>query len=316
MNLTTLRIFESAMRNSSFQQAAAENNCSQSSVSFHIRAFENYLNIQLFEKMGRTMRPTKQAHQVLPEVLKILESFSSLEKLKLSQQQLTGSIRIGVSDSILATRMASIFQRFKQLAPNVSILAEANHTAYKLKDKILKDELDLAVTYNIGSYEPHISVLPLDICPLEVLVGASTPLDKNAFLVPGQKIDLPFITANLLNGPSRFFLRFLKKMNISVESEMQVGSADTVRALIKNNIGFTYVPKNAFSRDINEGSIVTVPTLLGPIGLGMVMLKNSNIVETPALSLMSRLVRDRLYNPDIDRTHFIERTCLMNRKDS
>ena len=316
MNLTTLKIFESAMRNSSFQLAAAENNCSQSSVSFHIRAFENYLDIQLFEKIGRNMRPTKEAQQVLPEVLKILESFSSLEKIKLSQKKLTGTIRIGVSDGILATRMASIFQRFKQLAPNVSILTEANHTAYKLKDKIVKNELDIAITYNIGTYEPYITVLPLDICSLEVLVGSGTPLDRNAFIIPGQKIDLPYITANLLSGPSRFFLRFLKKMSISVESEMQVGSAITVRELIKNNIGFTYAPKNAFLRDINEGNIVTVPTLLGPIGLGMVMLKNSNVVETPALSLMSRLVRDRLYNHDIDRTNFIERTCLMNRKDS
>lgn len=314
MNLLTLRIFEAAVRNSSFQAASEENNCSASSVSFHIRSFENYLGLQLFEKSGRHIQPTKQAQLVRAEVLKILASLSSLEKLKLSQQHLTGTIKIGVSDSILTTHMASIFHRFKQLAPNVSILAEANHTAYEIKEKIQKKELDIAVTFNTGKYESYISVLPLDLSPLEVLVGTETPLERNAFLVPGHKINLPFISANLVNGPSRFFLRFLRQMNISIESKMQVGSTDTVKSLVKDNVGFTYVTKNSFLQEINRGEILTVPTLLGPIELGVVMLKNSHAVETPAISLMSRLIRERIYNPNIDREEFIERTCLMSRK--
>lgn len=187
MNLLTLRIFEAAVRNSSFQASAEENNCSASSVSFHIRSFENYLGLQLFEKSGRHIRPTKQAQLVRTEVLKILASLSALEKLKLSQQNLTGTIRIGVSDSILTSRMASIFHRFKQLAPNVSILAEANHTAYEIKEKIQKKELDIAVTFNTGKYEPYISVLPLDLSPLEVLVGTETPLEKKCISRSGAK---------------------------------------------------------------------------------------------------------------------------------
>lgn len=314
MNILTLKIFEAAVRTSSFQLTAKENNCSPSSVNFHIRSFENYLGLQLFEKSGRHIRPTKQAHLVRAEILKILSSLSSLEKLKHSQQNLTGKIKIGVSDSILTTHMAPIFHRYKQLAPNVSILAEANHTAYEIKEKIQKQELDIAVTFNTGKYESYISVLPLDLSPLEVLVGSQTPLERNAFLVPGQKINLPFISANLVNGPSRFFLRFLKQMNITIESKMQVGSADTVKLLIKDNIGFTYVQKKVFQREIDSGEILTIPTLLGSIELGVVMLKNSHAVETPAISLMSRLIRERIYNPNIDREEFIERTCLMNRK--
>ncbi|WP_430626038.1 helix-turn-helix domain-containing protein, partial [Turicimonas muris] len=50
MSLLTLKIFESVLRNGNFLAASKENNCSQSSVSFHIKNLEEFLGVQLFEK--------------------------------------------------------------------------------------------------------------------------------------------------------------------------------------------------------------------------------------------------------------------------
>ena len=97
------------------------------------------------------MRPTEQARLILPDVKNILTSFSSIEKLKDTRKDLVGKIRIGLADSLLPESIAIIFQKFKQLAPNVTIIAEGSDTAYALREKVYKNELDLAVHSTVAT---------------------------------------------------------------------------------------------------------------------------------------------------------------------
>lgn len=314
MNLLTLKLFDSVIEEGSFLEASKINNCSQSSVSFHIRSLEEHLQVQLFEKTGRHMRPTEEAKQIHPEVKTILRSLAAIERVREARKDLVGKIRIGVADSLLLEKLASLFQKFKQLAPNVTILAESADTAYELKDKVFKNELDLAVSFNCGDYPSTISVLPLDSYPLVIVAGTSCGIEKTAFEIPGNKIELPFLSINLKGGPSKFFNRYLANMNIKIESQMQVGSKEALCALLKNNIGFSYVTQSSVQQELDQGVIQILPSLLGNIDLGVLLLKNKTRSETAAVSLMSKLIIESFYNKSINRDHFIERTCLMRRK--
>ncbi|WP_370853410.1 LysR family transcriptional regulator [Parasutterella sp.] len=315
MNLLTLRIFSSVIEKGNFAEAAKENHCSPSAVSFHIKTLENYLQVQLFEKTGRCMRPTEQARLILPDVKNILTSFSSIEKLKDTRKDLVGKIRIGLADSLLPESIAVIFQKFKQLAPNVTIIAEGSDTAYALREKVYKNELDLAVSFNCGDYPNTLSTYPLDSYLLAILCGAESSIDNSAFKIPGSKIRLPFISINLMSGPSKFFDRYLARMNITVEGHMQVNSYQAMSALLKNNIGFAYSPVPIFKQELENGSIKILPSFLKNIDLGIILLKNKTRSESPAVSLMSKLIIGNLSNPSLDREHFIEKTCLMKRKN-
>ena len=53
MNLHQLRTFESVARNRSFTRAAAELSLTQPAVSVQIRALEESLGAELFERLGR-----------------------------------------------------------------------------------------------------------------------------------------------------------------------------------------------------------------------------------------------------------------------
>lgn len=314
MNLLTLKIFESVLRNGNFLAAAKENNCSQSSVSFHIKNLEEFLGVQLFEKTGRYLRPTPVVQEIIPDIKVILDAYSSLEKFKFKEKELVGTLKVGFNDALVNDKLAAVFQKFKKIAPNVTLLAESASTAYELKEKVLKNELDLAISFNCGDYPHPLSTYPLDSEPLVLAVGGSVKIEENAFKLVNNKINLPFISADLSGGPSKFFLRYLSQLGITFENQMQVGSLEAVLSLLKNNFGFAYVFESRCAEEIRSGQVKILPTLLGDVDLGILLLKNKTHTETPAISLMSKLIISTLQNRRLERNHFIERTCLMKRK--
>ena len=63
--LTALEGFESAARLKSFSLAAEELNITQSAVSHQIRALEEFFNLSLFNRVGRSVELTVAGHDFL-----------------------------------------------------------------------------------------------------------------------------------------------------------------------------------------------------------------------------------------------------------
>ena len=95
---------------------------------------------------------------------------------------------------------------------------------------------------------------------------------------------------------------------------MQVGNVHVVKALLEGGLGVSYLPKICVEKELAAGSLVEVPTGLGEIDLGLLLLKNANKEESAAASLLSRMIRTKLLDPNLKTKDFFERTCLMKRK--
>lgn len=86
-----------------------------------------------------------------------------------------------------------------------------------------------------------------------------------------------------------------------------------VKALLESGLGVSYMPKACVEKELAEGSLVEVPTGLGKIDLGL-LLKNANKEESAAASLLSKMIRTKLLDPNLRTKDFFERTCLMTEK--
>lgn len=64
-SLTALRTFECAARHGHFGRAAAELCVTDSAVSHQIRQLETQLGVELFERVGRQVRPSAEAERLL-----------------------------------------------------------------------------------------------------------------------------------------------------------------------------------------------------------------------------------------------------------
>ena len=309
MNLQALKIFYTVMTTGSYSAAAQKHNCSQPTVTFQIHQLEEYLGIQLFEKIGRHNYPTDQARTLLPKVIGLLDNLAQIDKFKEVRRDLKGEIYIGICDGVFSYRLPHLFKRFNFLAPNVNIITHCD-TAASLISQINKGELDLALTFNRGNYPASASTYPLKVMKLSLIVNSQTKIGKNAFMFPNQRIDHPFIVSNLNSGPAKFFLKFLKELCIETKGMIQLNNVESVKHFILSDFGFTYTLEHNFDSEIKSGALKVLPTALGQASIGLILMKNRNKVESPSVSLLSQLIIEELSNPKEEFKDFYTKTLL------
>lgn len=312
MNLLSLSLLEAIVRTGSYSGAAKEKNFSVAKVSFHINNLQDELNLILFEKVGRQMRLTKDGEKVLEEARKILEATEKISSMKGGSPRLTGNLGIAVNETLLQYRLVNVINNFRQMAPDVTIKVELG-TAYSIKDMVLRSEVDLAVSFNMGSYESPLTALPLCSEELGLFGSPRLKIEKEQFFLPNHCPNLNLLTWNFTSGPFRFFKRFLDKRGICMGKDMQVSSRNIINTFLESGFGVAYLPKVSVEREVEEGRICEIQTALPKIDLGVILLKNSNHAESSAASLFSKLVKNELYDGKMDRSDFFSRTCLKHR---
>lgn len=313
MNIKQLQILDAVVRFGSYRKAAAHLRCSQSTITFQLKNLENSLGCFLFEKAGRHMVLTPAGRTALKEAQKILASHSVLMNLKGSKSSLTGRLRVGVNETLLEFMLIDVIKEFRLLAPEVFFEVEILD-AYRLRSKVKDSEVDIGITFNMGDYPPPLIPLSLTACPLGLFASPTLEISESCFFLPGSVPELSVIAASVKSGPYGFFKRFLDRRGIRLGKTMQVGNMHIVKALLESGLGVSYMPKACVEKELAEGSLVEVPTGLGKIDLGLLLLKNANKEESAAASLLSKMIRTKLLDPNLRTKDFFERTCLMKRK--
>jgi len=83
MDIHKLKIFLTVYKYESISKAAEALNISQPTVTEHIKFLENYLQVKLFDRIGRSIKPTEYAHILYEKSHNLVESFMNLkEELK------------------------------------------------------------------------------------------------------------------------------------------------------------------------------------------------------------------------------------------
>lgn len=131
--LKALPVFESVARLNSFSRAADELNISQSAVSHQIRALEDYLGENLFQRQGRYIALTSEGKNYLDAIS------SSLSHIARASNQIRGEedtkIRIAVYSSLAVCWLMPRLSDLKYKHPNLDITLTMTHGSPELSDK-------------------------------------------------------------------------------------------------------------------------------------------------------------------------------------
>ena len=122
-------------KNKSFTRAAEQLYTSQPTVSEHIRNLEAHLGCTLFDRLGRTIIPTKEANILYPRAVAILEDLHKLEgEVAMAGQKVSGELIIGASTIPGAYLLPSVAADFKKQYPDVSFEVRINDSASIISD--------------------------------------------------------------------------------------------------------------------------------------------------------------------------------------
>ena len=102
--------------------AAEELSLTQPAVTVLIRELEQKLNIQLFDRATRTLKPTEAANLILPFIKRALAELNDMQDVIKDLNHLnTGLIRLAVTPNSTQDLLGNILQGFIQKYPEIEI---------------------------------------------------------------------------------------------------------------------------------------------------------------------------------------------------
>jgi LysR family glycine cleavage system transcriptional activator len=178
--LNQLRAFEAAARHLSFKDAAEELNVTHSAVSHQIRALEDFLGSQLFQRAPRGVQLTDRARELAADLTAALNRMdTAINRLKANG--MTGTLRLSVvpwyANRLLLPNMAA----FRAANPGVELDLDFSYelTNFESNDFHAGLRHGSGNWPGLSSYQlHHDQVAP--VCAPELVAGKTLPLSPDA----------------------------------------------------------------------------------------------------------------------------------------
>ena len=143
MEIRNLNTFLRVAALKNFTKAAAELGYSQPNVSMQIRQLEEELGAPLFDRVGKRVVLTQTGEDLVPYARAICENASKVRNMFKDEASLTGTIRVGMTDSLSELFPGAAFAAYHERFPNVQVEIPVD-TTVMLLSRLRTGELDAA----------------------------------------------------------------------------------------------------------------------------------------------------------------------------
>lgn len=257
MNLKNLEAFYWVVTLNSFNKAATKLHTTQPAISQKITAIENDLG---FKVLDRSSRQIKATHKGMT-LFKYAEKFMRLETdlvAELSESQyFTGTIRLGVSETIVHTWLVEYMEKVQQTFPKVSVEIVVSLTP-DLQEAVRTGELDMA--FLLGPTLPF-ECIERALCDFELSFLAA-PSFKGSIGQMSFKtlMSHPILTYPKITYPYKELKARMKEQNIDEPLSITSYSLATLLRLAEQGLGIAVVPTLTALKEILEGRLEVLNT--------------------------------------------------------
>ena len=143
MNLKNLEAFYWVVTLNSFNKAATKLQTTQPAVSQKITSLENDLGFKVLDRSFRQLKPTHKGMTLFKYAEKFMRLETDLVAELTENQHLTGTIRLGVSETIVYTWLVEYIEKVQKEFPKVTVEIVVDLTA-NLQEGVRTGDLDMA----------------------------------------------------------------------------------------------------------------------------------------------------------------------------
>ncbi|MCC0649260.1 LysR family transcriptional regulator [Clostridioides sp. ZZV15-6598] len=290
MYLKYLQTFKTIVEEGSFSKAADRLNYTQSTITFQVQQLEQELSVHLFEKIGRRMVLTKVGENLIPYVNEVLSSFDKMKNFGTDLSELRGDLHIAIAETLLCYKIPAILKQFHELAPNARLFLRSMN-CYDIRDSLLSGSIDLGLFYqDIGGIGNSIYTYPVGEYSLTLV---SSPKIKNQFpdfITPNQQLKIPFIIDENNCIFRQIFETYLREKDITLDHTIELWSIPTIKNLVKNDMGISYLPTFTIESEIKLGDLCEIKTDLNSKTITAVCAHHKNKWISPLMQLFIDLV--------------------------
>ncbi|MCG9555154.1 LysR family transcriptional regulator [Vibrio sp. Isolate31] len=250
MNFKRIETFVLVATLGSFRKAAEQQFTTQPAISTRIAGLEEELGVKLFDRDASPIVLTAQGKDLLPYAEKMLYMAEQMHKRADISRLLSGTLRLGVSETIAHTWLTDFLKLLHHELPNLDVDMTVDVTG-NLKHSLLDRSLDLA--FLMGPV-PEPGITNHDLCQFRLVWVASTDLplpDKTLSLE--EMVQYPIITYARNTQPfSEISEKFMQIDGLPARF-FSSSSLSACLKLTQDQIGISTLPLATVSSDIKRG---------------------------------------------------------------
>lgn len=248
----------------SFTQAADRLNITPQLASKYVRALEDDLGSQLFNRSTRQVKLTQTGAAYYDRCARLVEDFDELTAAVRQDHVVPrGELRVTAPIDFGELHLIDALSEFADIYPDILI----NLTLTDRFVDMLEEGIDVAI--RIGELENssliarRVGATPIVFCAgPDYLARRSTPQHPHDLLTHCCIVD-----TNFKREGSWPFLIDGKSERVGVSGRFHVNNASAVRRLAVNNQGVALIPSYVVAHDIKAGRLIPVLEEFAPSGL-------------------------------------------------
>jgi DNA-binding transcriptional LysR family regulator len=239
MDLHQLRTFIAVADSGGVARAAQRLNVSQPAASRQIQALEADLGMLLFDRIGRRLRLTSEAEDLVPRARKLLAEAQSLrERARALQAGETGQIRIGATPPMIEWVLAGFLAKYRRCQPQIDISVVEDGGA-GLSARLARGEVHLAyVPVGDARFSGRL-LYPIHV--MAVLPQAH-PLSRGRCLDIAKLAGEPLLLLNRSFASRQWFDAACDAANVALNVRLESGAPNAVLGLAEAGYGIAILP--------------------------------------------------------------------------
>lgn len=258
MDVKQLQTFIVLSRLLNFRATAEELNYSQSTISDHIRNLEQELGVNLFERLGRKVFLSEEGKTLISPAQKMLQDAEEIHELFNKGDKVHGNLRIGAAETLCAFWLPPLLKEYSKIYPNVRIILKMAD-CLEFHELLEKNIIDVAFSFHDESKRKDIYQIDI-FDDSTVFVAAPDHPFSNLKKITMHKLEnQSFILIESESGYSMELKRLFQKLNVKVDTIMELGSIESIKQCVKEGLGISLLPKIAVDKEIKNGELVMLP---------------------------------------------------------
>ncbi|MGH1365285.1 MAG: LysR family transcriptional regulator [Calditrichia bacterium] len=254
MELLHLRTFVVVAEEENLTRAAQRLYLTPPTVSGHIKALEDELNVTLFIRSSTGMQLTEKGELLKQKALATLQAAQNMVNHATElQEHLIGSVQLGLNAPPLLLRVPQLITTLESACPGIKLQLTSSSTGKLLKD-LQSGKIDLSYIFDASPYQ-DIETIPLENVDLSIAIPASW----------GERITgdsweelaaFPWVCSDGYCPSQSLIDERFSKLGLEYDRVVMSDDERTKLDLVRDGVGISLLEHAALTTDIAQKRIV------------------------------------------------------------
>jgi len=253
----SLRLFVAVMEEQAIARAAAREHIATSAASRRLSELETQLQVRLFERSNRGIKPTAAAYTLLDLARNVLGEMDGIARqMREYGSGMRGHVRMVANISAITQFLPDQLQSFLSQHPEVQVhLQEKISTEIALA--VAQNAADFGIL-NAGRYGRELSYVPYRQDELILIAPKGHPLTQHAQVTMRQALAYDFVGAHTGSAINALLTRSAAQLDMPLKLRIQVTSYDALCLMVAAGLGVGVLPRKSAALYAHTLSIATI----------------------------------------------------------